>query len=107
MPHSTGTISLDQLAGRLSFSEINLVSNSKKLINDDNYSVGSLVKDTAKGIYSSVGSTNTVIGAGGLMGLGLAASPVVATVGGILAMSTLLIKSAEKIAPEFVQKHFK
>jgi hypothetical protein len=98
------TISLDQLAGQLCFFDTP-VSNLERLKNDDDYTTGSLAKDTVQGTFNAVNNSNSVIGAAGLLGFSLASSPVVATVGGILALTTVVTKTLENIMPETSRKH--
>lgn len=98
------TLSLDQLAGQLCFLDTP-VSYLERLNNDDDYGMGNLAKDTVQGTFNSIHNTNTAIGAVGLFGAAVAKSPVVATVGGILALTTVVIKTLENVAPEASRRH--
>jgi len=98
------TLSFNQLAGQLCFLDTP-ITNFERLKNDKDYGLGNIAKDTVQGTFNAVGNTNTVIGAAGLLGAAIASSPVVATVGGILALTTVVIKAAENIAPEASRKN--
>ncbi len=97
------SFSLHQMAGQLCFVDIP-ISNLVRLRTDNAYTLGSLARDTARGSFDAIQNTHTTVGAAGFLGFMTATSPAISQVGGILALTSIAIKTLEKVAPEFSRR---